>query len=291
MAAPPPGFIVHGENRNPLRDLYHRFLKLSFLAAIGLITAVLVAINGVFAAIYLGIGGVANAAPGSFLDAFSFSMQTIATIGYGAMYPAEPLAKVVSDVEALAGLLVTALSTGLLFAKFSQTRGTVVFSRHAVVTPVDGVPTLMFRVGNERGNLIVEAQARVVLTRTEHTKEGQLFYRMYDLTLVRDRSISFTRTWTVLHRITPDSPLYGLDPAGLAAQEIEVQCSVVGIDDTSLQPVHGTRTWLDGEILFGRRLSDLLTPLPGGVLEVDLRKFDDVEPDGFGPAPEEVVER
>jgi inward rectifier potassium channel len=276
----PPNIVLVGQKRAFFRDLYHEFLQRSILQAIGLILAGIVVINTVFACLYLAFGGVANAQPGSFLDAFSFSIQTLVTIGYGSMYPESVAAKVLSDVEALTGLVVTAVATGLLFTKFTQTRATVYFTKKVVITPFEGVPTLMFRVGNERGNLIVDAQARLVLNRTEKTAEGHTFYRMYDLALVRDHSISFTRSWTVMHTITPTSPLYGMGPAELKAQEVEIACSVVGIDDTSLQPVHGRVEWEDTDILFGYRLADLIRHLPDGRLEADARRFDEVVLDG-----------
>ncbi len=279
-----PDIVVVGGTRAPFRDVYHAFLRLTFVEALALILGGIIGINVLFALAYLATGGIANAAPGSFVDAFSFSMQTIVTIGYGQMYPASGAAKLVSDVEAMSGLMITALSTGLLFTKFSQTRATLTFAKRAVVCIQDGIPTLIMRIGNERANLIVEAQARVVLTRTERTAEGRLFYRMYDLKLVRDRSISFTGIWQVMHRITLESPLYGATSADLAAQEAEIACAVVGIDDTSLQPIHGKKVWSDADILFGHRLADMLDPQPDGKLWVHINRFDDVEPDPT-PAP------
>lgn len=274
-----PDIVIIGARRPAFRDVYHRFLRLSFVSALVLLVTSIVAINLVFASFYMAFGGIANAAPGSFIDAFSFSVQTMATIGYGAMYPDSPAAKILSDIEAISGLMITALSTGLLFTKFSQTRPTLTFASRAVICMHDGVPTLVLRIGNERANLIVDAAARVVLTRTERTVEGRHFFRMYDLKLIRDRSISFTGIWQVMHPITPDSPLYGKSPEDLLAQEVEIACAVVGIDDTSLQPIHGRKVWADNEILFGHRLADMLEPRPDGKLHVHLDRFDGVEED------------
>lgn len=279
---PNPGLRVVDAWRSPLHDLYHGYLRLPLGWAVAVIVGVVLAINAVFTVIYLISGGIENAAPGSVLDAFSFSVQTLVTIGYGAMYPASPAAKLISDVEAITGLLVTAVATGLVFTRFARPRGTIRFTSRAVITPMNGVPTLVFRVGNDRGNLIFEAQARVVLTRTEQTLEGRVFYRMLDLQLSRDRSLHFARSWTLLHPITEASPLFGMDAARLKAEEIELTCAIVGIDDTSLQPIHARKTWYDHEILFGHRLVDLLRELPDGSLEADGRRFDEVEPDGSG---------
>src|SRR5262249_47047312 len=157
---------ILGAPRVGLRDLYHGLLRVPWWAALGTIVGGYLALNAVFATLYLAVGGIANAEPGSFADAFFFSVQTMGTIGYGAMHPAPRVANALVVAESVTGLVVTALATGLVFARFSQTRARVVFSSRAAIGPMDGVPTLMIRVGNERGNRIVDASFRLGLTRT-----------------------------------------------------------------------------------------------------------------------------
>ena len=222
------------------------------------------------------LGGVTNARARSFWDAFCFSVQTMGTIGYGAMYPTSMAANVVMITESVVSLLVTALATGLVFAKFSRSSARVAFSKHAVVGPMDGVPTLMIRVGNERGNAILEATIRVALMRTEHLKEGTIFYRMTDLVLTRDRSPAMSRSWTVLHPIDDKSPLFRCTPESVARDELEILVNLVGTDDTSLQPVHARRRYLDKEILWGARHADVLSEDDAGNIVMDVRKFHEV---------------
>lgn len=271
-----PPILVVGVKSTPFRDFYHRFLRLPWWVSLATIVAVFLGLNAAFAELYLLVGGVANARPGSFADAFFFSVQTMGTIGYGSMYPATPVANVLVVVEAVVGLLVTAVSTGLVFAKFSQSNGRIVFSRHVTIALWDGVPTLMFRVSNERGNLIVEAQVRVVLVRTERTREGMTFYRMLDLPLTRDRSPAFTRSWSVMHPIEPGGLLHGHTPESLKEIEAELMVSVVGVDDTSLQPVHARHTYADHEIVWGARPVDVLREREDGRLVLDMTRFHDV---------------
>jgi inward rectifier potassium channel len=289
---PAYGVTVIGAPHQRLRDIYYLFLRMSWTAAIGLIVAVYMSLNAVFALGYLALGGVANAHPRSFWDAFCFSVQTMGTIGYGSMFPQSVAANVVMIVESVASLLVTALATGLVFAKFSRSSARVVFSKHAVIGPMDGVPTLMIRVGNERGNSILEATIRVAMMRTEHLKEGSVFYRMVDLKLTRDRSPAMSRSWTVLHPITADSPLRDATPESMARDEVEILANLVGTDDTSLQPVHARRQYTDKEILWGARHADVLSEDAAGNLTLDVRKFDHVEPtlpiDGFPYPPPEA---
>src|SRR5580700_7754026 len=216
------GVTVIGAPRTTLRDFYHLFLRARWSLALAAIVTAYLALNAVFAVAYCALGGVANAKAGSMFDAFCFSVQTMGTVGYGAMYPVSAAANVVVIAESVTSLIVTALATGLVFAKFSRSTARVAFSRHAVIGPMDGVPTLMLRVGNERGNQILEATIRVAMMRTEITKEGNKFYRMYDLRLARERSPAMSRSWTVLHPIDRDSPLFGATPESYARDEIEL---------------------------------------------------------------------
>lgn len=279
--------IVGGAPRG-LRDLYHGMLRVPWWAALLTIVGGYLALNVLFAAVYLATGGIANAAAGSFPDAFFFSVQTMGTIGYGAMYPATRAANAVVAAESVTGLVVTALATGLVFARFSQTRARVVFSARAAIAPLDGVPTLMMRVGNERRNVIVDASFRVMLMRTTRTAEGVTVYRTVDLQLVRDRAPGLARAWLILHRIEPGSPLHGETPESLAASDAELTLAVSGVDDTSLQLVHARHTWLAPSITWGARLADIVSEMPDGGIQVDLRRFHEIVPattPAAAPAP------
>lgn len=246
--------------------------------AVTAIVAMFLALNAVFATLYLLEGGIKHARPGSFSDAFYFSVQTMGTIGYGDMYPMSPAANALVVTEAVVSLIMTALVTGLVFSKFSQIQARVVFTNTIVVSPMNGVPTMMFRLGNERGNQIVEAQLHVVMLRTEQTQEGITFYRMVDIPLIRERSQAFTRSWTAMHTINEASPLYGVTEKRMKDEEMEFVVSLVGTDDTSLQPVHARRHYLHDEVQWGARHADVLTEQPDGSLVLDLRKFHDTVP-------------
>ena len=267
-----------------LRDVYHWLLRVPGWAALALIVAAWLLVAALFAAAYEAVGGVANAAPGSFMDAFFFSVQTMGTIGYGSMYPATRLANAVVVAESVGGLVFTALATGLVFVRFSQSRARVVFSSRVAIGPMDGIPTLMIRVGNGRRDRIVGASFRLTLVRTTRTKEGVAIYRNDDLPLVRDRADALARSWTVLHRIAPGSPLAGDSPESLAAAEAELTLSVQGTDETSMQPAHAQHTWMHGALVWGARLADVLSETPEGGLLLDLRRFHDVV--AVGPTPE-----
>ncbi len=279
----PPGNVsytirVVGARRPGLRDAYHALLRMSWWRVIAVIASVFVVLNALFALLYVGVGGIANARPGSFLDAFFFSVQTMGTIGYGAMFPASTAANTLVVLESIVGLLITALATGLVFVRFSLTRPRMVFARYAAIGPMDGVPTLMIRLGNDRSNQIYDAQMRLILTTTTRTAEGVPFYRTADLRLVRDRAPALARSWTLLHRVDEQSPLHRQTPESLASTDAELLLSVSGVDDTSLQSVHARWTYEHTSIVWGSRLADILSETPEGDVLLDLRRFHELTP-------------
>ena len=237
-----------------------------------------------FAFAYLSAGGIAGARSGSLADHFFFSVQTMGTIGYGVMHPLSSAAEVLVTAEVIVGVSLVALASGMLFAKFSIPRARMQFAEWATISPFDGVPTLMFRLGNERASQIIEATVRVVLVRTERTAEGVVYYRLRDLRLERDRSPALSRSWTVMHTIDEASPLHGATPETLARDEVEFRVTVVGIDETSAQNVHARYTYDHEQTRWGARHADMLSELPDGRLQLDMREFHRVVPTSPTPA-------
>jgi len=274
------GYSIHiiGAPAPGPRDLYHALLRIPWWAAFAVIVGTYLLLNVIFAALYLAFGGVANARPGSFLDAFFFSVETMGTIGYGTMYPMSTAANALMVAESVTGLIVTALATGLFFVRFSQSRARLMFSSKAAIGPMDGVATLMLRVGNERRGSIVDVRFRLTLTRTTRTAEGVTLYLLEELPLVRTRAPELARAWNVLHRIVEGGPLHGYDAEKLAAIDGELRLEVVGVDETSLQPVHARHTWFAGSVAWGARLADVLSETPEGDMVLDLRNFHEVVP-------------
>jgi inward rectifier potassium channel len=281
MAKKPPaddsGIDVVNAPQNLLGDLYHVLLRAPWWVTLLAIAALVLLVNLFFALVYLYTGGIANARAGSFADAFFFSVQTVGTIGYGAMYPQTPAANLAMTVESIAALLVAAISTGLVFAKFSVPQARLEFAKNAVIFRYDGVPTLAVRLANTRGNYIAEAMVRVTFTRAEFNKEGVPFYRMYDMRLARDRSPALGRSWQVLHPILPDSPLHGATEESVRGQDMEILVSVTGIDGTSMQTVHGRYRYLPEDLRFGFRYADMLSPPgPDGRVTLDYAKLHEI---------------
>jgi inward rectifier potassium channel len=271
--------LAVGLPRPWLGDSYHWLLLLSWPRFLLGGVALYLATNAVFALLYLAqSGALVHTRPGAFSDAFFFSVQTIATLGYGVMAPATLYANIVVTVETAVGLIFLAVATGLVFARFSRPTARVLFSRVAVVAPYNGEPTLSFRLANQRRNQILQAEVDVALLLDEVTQEGEWIRRFYDLELARRRSPVFAMTFTVMHPIGEASPLYGATPASLTAQNAELVVTVTGLDETMAAPVNARTSYLADDIFWGHRFVDVMGLTPDGTRFIDYRRFHDTTP-------------
>ncbi len=269
--------VQTGIIRRSIGDLYHFLSNCSWVYLLIIAMMAFVVANVVFAFAYLaGKDSIKNAHPGSFTDAFFFSVQTMMTIGYGTMAPQTLYANILVTFEAFTGLFGFALMTGLFFAKFSRPTARVLFSRVAVISVRDLVPSFMFRLANERGNRIVEAQLHAVLVRNETTAEGEFVRRFHDLELARSQNAIFFLSWTAIHPITEKSPLYGATAASLKAQEAEIVISMVGLDETFSQTVHARHAYPADKIVWNAHFADILRRLPDGRWMIDYTHFHDI---------------
>src|SRR5205823_155198 len=170
------------------RDAYQWLLALNWPRFALFIAAIYITINLVFAELYsLGGNSIAELTPGSFVEAFFFSVQTLATVGYGHMYPQTLYGHVITTLEIMSGMFLLAVMTGLIFVRFSRPAARIVFSKSVVIAPFNGRPTLMLRVGNLRQQSMVEVEFRLMFTRDEPILEGDNFRHFYNLKLAFDR--------------------------------------------------------------------------------------------------------
>jgi inward rectifier potassium channel len=270
--------VVVGGRRPGLSDAYHYLVRARWSVTIGVMSATFLLTNVLFAAVYFAVGGIAEARPDSWLDHFFFSVETLGTIGYGVFHPASPAAHFVTVVEAMVGMFGVALVTGLVFSKFSRTRARVLFSNVAVVSDRDKVPTLMFRVANERRNFIMEATLKLTMLKSVKTAEGEVLRRLLEIPLVRSSSPAFVLSWTAMHQITPQSPLWGETPQSLMDSDAEVLVNFMGIDEITAQTIHARHSYGPEEIFYGARLVDTFSAREDGKRQMDYHKFHDVEP-------------
>jgi inward rectifier potassium channel len=211
-----------------------------------------------------------------FGEAFFFSVQTLATIGYGRVSPNGLEANILVTVEALFGLLAFALATGLLFSRLSRPVAHIVFSREAVMAPFRGVTALMFRIANERSNQLVEVTATVTLSWLE-TVDGTRARRFHELALERKRVVFFPLHWVVVHAIDASSPLHGVTNEQFDARETEIFVLLTAFDETFSQTVHARSSYRHHELAWGARFKDMFIDTGDGRAGIDLRRIHDVE--------------
>lgn len=263
-----------GLKHHILDDAYHYLLKTSWLSLIGVLLTFFFLIILIFALLYsLDPGCLANTKQETFNDSFVFSLQTLTTIGYGNFYPANFYSEILVFFEAFCGLFIQALSAGLMFAKFSIPKSQIVFSKYAVVNSRNGLPTLNFRVANERRNQIVDTQIKVVLSMSHITKEGEWTRKLTDLSLLRQSTPIFGLTWSIYHTIDANSPLFGKEHDELEKLEATIFISLVGIDSTSGQTIHAQHLYSASHVIWNRRLADIIQSENNKIKSVNFLDF------------------
>ncbi|MBV9747581.1 MAG: hypothetical protein JO157_02090 [Acetobacteraceae bacterium] len=274
-----PGTIRRIGVREPWRgDLYHRMITLPWWALVSLGTALYLVVNAFFAGLYLlQRGSIMGARPGNLADAFFFSVETIATIGYGVLSPGTLYANVLMLVETIVGIVMVAVATGIVFARVSRPTARVLFARVATIAPWNGVPTLFVRMGNKRVSQILEATVKLYLLREEVSPEGVEMRRFHTLRLEREHTPVFALSYTAIHRITPDSPLHGATPESLTAEEANLLVTVTGLEEATGQTVHARCAYAASEVLWNRRYLDVFVD-ENGERVLDYRNFDETVP-------------
>ncbi len=266
-------------------SLYHWLLTMPWLAYFALILVAYLIANVLFAWGYILCGpdalhGSAAATHAErWLDAFFFSVQTSATIGYGRISPNGLAANILVTVEALSGLLGFALATGLLFARFSQPNARIIFSSHAVIAPFKNGTALMFRIVNQRTSQLIEVNATVSLARVEW-KDGIAMRRFYPLALERQKVVFFPLHWVIVHPIDEKSPLFGANEAEFVNSDPEIVILLTAVDETFSQSVHARTSYKHHEVKWGAKFSDMHVNDESGMIAIDLRKLNEVEPTG-----------
>ena len=281
----PPKFRINFRNGRfeiPNTDAWHNYwqepyyflLTVPWWGFLLCTTLSYVLTNALFAWGYI-LGGdcIANAQSGSFLDAFFFSVHTLTSIGYGVMHPTTTYADILVTIEALVGIVGIALITGLAFTRFSQPTAKVIFSQIATISDHNGIPTLMLRTANQRHNQIIEAQISLYLMRDEISQEGEYMRRFHSLNLIRDRTPRFTLSWTIMHPIDEQSPLWQATPESLAKTRAMLLVSFSGIDETVYHSLHAPYSYSANDILWSHRFADIIHQTPQGHQYIDYTYF------------------
>jgi inward rectifier potassium channel len=263
-------------------DLYHRSMTVYWPVFFGIAALIFIVLNAVFAFVYwLGKDPIANVAPDlpRPFSLFYFSIETLATVGYGDMHPQTNYGHLVATVEIFTGMCFLAVMTGLIFARFSRPRARFVFAKHPIVGQYQGHPTLMIRVANARHNTISQATARLWLFRVESTREHEKFRRFYELKLERREHPMFSLSWTLLHVIDKASPFRDVTADTFADAEGALILNLDGVDDNSAQRLYARQIYPAHDIRWQHRYADITSISADGRLVLDYGRFHDVMPE------------
>jgi inward rectifier potassium channel len=273
-------FKKKGVSRFDLRDPYHLAAALTWPQFLATLLALYLLVNVVFAALFwLVPGSVTNARPYNFPDAFFFSIETLATVGYGDMHPATLYGHLIASTEIVCGLAFTAILTGLTFVRFTRPRAKLIFAPHPVVAAHNGKPTLMLRIGNGRAGALMDAAAKLNVLLSEMTAEGKLFRRVHELRLERAHIPLFPLSWTLMHVLDERSPLCGYDAAHAIQAEAQLFVTIEARDPTIATLVHDFRNYAPEDIRFGMRYADAVSVEEDGTAVADLTRIGALEPD------------
>ena len=261
--------------------LYHFLLKISWGAFFLLLVGFYFGVNLLFAFGYFlcgpeGLHGAhALTTSDRFLEDFFFSVQTLATIGYGGLSPSGIAANTLVTIQALVGGVGFALATGLVFARFSHPTAKILFSDRAIIAPYRGMTAFEFRIVNSSNNELVDVNATVTLSRLEE-ENGKRVRRFHGLTLERDQVRFFPLHWVIVHPIDKESPMSGITHQQLASSETEFLILLSAIDDISGQAVHSRSSYRYDEIVWGAKFRDIFNS-DDHRMGIDVRKIHDTE--------------
>lgn len=263
-------------------SIYHWSLSTSWPRFLGMLAVAYLSVNTLFAFGYIlcGVnalqGEPVNTASAVFLRAFFFSVQTFATIGYGHVIAIGTTSNILVTLEAFLNIVGVALSTGVVFARFSRPTAKIIYSRQAVVAPYKGMQALEFRIANARTSQIIELEAKVILSRIEATAEG-LVRKFRDLSLERTRVTFFPLSWTLVHPIDSRSPLAGMQHEDLVESSTEILILLTGTDETSSQTVHSRSSYKADEIVWNASFAPIFRrSREDGILGMDVGRIHDI---------------
>lgn len=270
--------FTQGLSREVWHDLFHHFMTVSWPRLFATLASFFLVFDILFGFLYYLVPGcIANLNPPGFAGAFFFSVETLATVGYGDMHPQTLYGHSVAMAEIFVGLMSLALITGIMFARFSRPRARFLFTKNLVVRPIEGKLTLLIRAANQRQNVVQDASAQLRMLRDEVTSEGFRIRRVIDLPLVRSQHPMFVLGWTVMHLIDHASPLKAETAESLRKSRTSFVLSISGTDETTGQVLMARAEYSSDDIRWNATFRDILEEAEDGSLHLDYGKFHDVE--------------
>lgn len=259
-------------------DFYHHALTASWGTFACFAFIFYIAVNLFFALLYWGKPEQVTAdGQHTLLSLFFFSVQTLSTVGYGGMAPVGLYAHTVVSFEVLVGMMINALSTGVVFARFARPRARILFSNTAVISNENGVPALCIRIANMRMSVILSLDVEVALSRLVMSENGHLVRQFDQLALVQSHFPVLRFAFVMAHVIGPESPLHGKTVAELEHEGAEIVVTVTGTDEALGQTVFARTAYRFTHVRHNHRFVDIVLSRPDGRIAVDYTRFHDIE--------------
>jgi inward rectifier potassium channel len=242
---------------------YHTMIDMPRWKFMFILLAFYAGINFVFAIIYYGIGiGHLNGIDPSgsswvqFGQAYFFSAQTFTTVGYGHISPSGFLTSLVAAAEALIGLLSFAIATGLFFGRFSKPTAFLKFSHNALIAPYGEITGLMVRTTPFKNTNFTDAEAKITLGMSVE-ENGKIMNKFYSLELELERINALNLSWTLVHPITENSPLYNFTKEDFANIDGEILVFIKTFDDMFSSTVAIRTSYSFGEVVYGAKFEPM----------------------------------
>ena len=225
-----------------MKDTYHELLTCSWTHFFGILVASFTVLNILFSLVFMAFDGsfVTPAHLESyprFVSGLFLSVQTMSTIGYGGMLPTSLAGETIAAIESLIGLMFTALSTGLIFARLSQPSAKILFADCFLYTETDEGPALVFRVANSRGNDIIDAQASLSMIDLQTRTSKLNMVTIKPLKLRRSSTPTFYLNWMMIHDIDDNSPLKDIPMEELSTPRLVYILNITGHDSSFNQMI------------------------------------------------------
>lgn len=261
---------------------YHYLISISWLKFNSLVILTYIIVNIIFALIFMSAGVNGIGAPHTnifhdFLNSFFFSLQTFTTVGYGRLNPTTDIESFIAGIESLCGLMGFALATGLLYGRFSRPNAKIIYSDDAIIAPYKEITAFEFRIANARENQLIEAEVQILLSMKDIHGKKDAKRVFHNLSLERKQVTFFSLTWTVVHPIDEESPLYGMKEKDLKEADAEFLILFKAFDDTFSQVVHSRSSYKYNEVKWGVKFKNLYIESPTGVSTIDMQIFHDTE--------------
>jgi inward rectifier potassium channel len=263
-------------------SFYHSLITMPWWKFNVIVLTCYILVNFLFASLYFFIdidhlnGMVAKNSLEKFMEAFFFSAQTLSTVGYGRLNPTGWFDSTVAAIESMAGLLGFALATGLLYGRFSRPIIKLLYSKNALIAPYKNGNALMFRVANKRKNELIEVEAVIIMSRVEN-ENGKEIRKFNTLKLELERISILSMTWTIVHPIDADSPLYNMKPEDIEKKSVEWLVMMKAFEETFSQTVHSRTSYKHHELVHGARFKPITEAGENGSVIVALDRINDFE--------------